>query len=174
MARRREFVRGAGAIMQRRLSTWFQFPPATTTQSSAGGAIVFSLNAAALALRPFTIVRTRFDLLLLSDQTAANEEFGMSWGAAVVSDQATAVGVTAVPTPVTDQGSDLWFALGHVWGAIAANAVARTGYRMAIDSRAMRKVDVGQDIVVVVESMTATVGGGSEILQVGRMLAKVN
>ena len=44
-----------------------------------------------------------------SDQSAATELFIGNLGLAVVSDQATAVGVTAVPTPATDRGSDLWF-----------------------------------------------------------------
>ena len=105
---RRQFARGAAAISQKRLTSWFQFQPIRVT-GAAGGTIMFSLNAAALALRPFTIVRSRFEVGIISDQTAATEDQLGAIGMAVVSDQAVAVGVTAVPTPITDMGSDLWF-----------------------------------------------------------------
>ena len=71
---------------QKRLTSWFQFNAVQSTIAAAGGAIVFSFNAAALSLRPFTVVRTRFELMLESDQSAAAERFGASWGIAVVSD----------------------------------------------------------------------------------------
>ena len=109
MARRRDFVRGAHAIAQRRLTTWFQFSPAETTVASGASAIVFTLNAAALALRPFTVVRSHFLIWLLSDQAASQERQMAAMGIAVVSDQAVAVGATAVPTPITEAGSHLWF-----------------------------------------------------------------
>ena len=109
MARRRDFVRGAVAIRQKRLTSWFQFQPGRTAFSSVGGTVLFSLNAAALALRPFTIVRTRFLVSVVTDQVAADELVLGALGMAVVSDQAVAIGVTAVPTPITDMGSDLWF-----------------------------------------------------------------
>ena len=109
MARRREFVRGAAAISQKRLTSWFQFVPTQVSLTAAGGTIIFSLNAAALALRPFTVVRTRFKYMVISDQAAAIEIQAGAIGMAVVSDQSVAVGVTAVPTPITDMGSDLWF-----------------------------------------------------------------
>ena len=73
MARRRDFVRGASAISQKRLTSWFQFTLQGATMTAPGGTILFSLNAAALALRPFTIVRTRLVVSLNSDQAAAVE-----------------------------------------------------------------------------------------------------
>jgi len=134
---------------------------------------MFSLNAAALALRPFTIVRTRMELQLRSDQAAAIEFQRASFGLAVVSDQAVAVGVTAVPTPFTDMGSDLWFVHQNLWGD-ESNLTDRTrpSTYVTIDSKAMRKVDIGQDIVVVAEFGTG--GGGAILGAAGRMLVKVN
>ncbi len=51
----RSFVRGP-----KRVSTWFQFLPVDTTIASGAATVFFTLNAAALALRPFTVVRTYF------------------------------------------------------------------------------------------------------------------
>ena len=79
--------------------------------------LVTSLNAAALAIRPFTVVRTRGLIGLRSDQAAASEEQAIGYGKAVVSDQAVAIGITAVPTPVTDSGSDYF----HVYESLFNN-----------------------------------------------------
>ncbi len=158
----------------KRLTSWFEFVPVTATMTAAGGTVIFSLNAAALALRPFTVVRTRFEVWLKSDQAAATEDQVAMLGLAVVSDQAVAVGVTAVPTPGTDMGSDLWFVHQVMYADESALVdKTRSGQRYSIDSKAMRKVDIGQDLVVVSELGSAS-GGGCIVTVGGRMLVKVN
>ena len=163
-----------GSRGAKRLSTWFQFQPVAVSFTAGGGTLIFSLNAAALALRPFTIVRSRFKYMVVSDQAAAIEKQIGALGMAVVSDQAVAVGVTAVPTPITDLGSDLWF-LNEIFMADESNLTDRTkgGTVAAIDSKAMRKVDVGQDLVIVGELSSAT-SSGFELFVGGRILVKVN
>ena len=80
-----------------------------TTITTVGTSVVqTSLNAGALALRPFTMVRVRGVIRLETDQLTTTEFQEIAFGLAVVSDQAVAVGVTAVPSPVSDNGSDLW------------------------------------------------------------------
>ncbi len=152
---------------------WFGFEPTTVVLTAAGGTINFSLNAAALALRPFTVVRTHFDLYIISDQDAADEDQMGAFGIAVVSDQAVAVGVTAVPTPVTDMGSDLWFVHQIVLSAVkvAGTDLAFKGEKYSVDSKAMRKCSIGQDIVVVSEFDAS--GAGFRLLMGGRMLVKI-
>ena len=159
---------------QRCETVWLNFPFAQNTEAaSATASFVYALNAAALELRPFTVVRTLFDWLCISDQSAATEVAIGNFGLCVVSDQASAIGVTAIPTPATDQSSDLWFLIqpwivqsqliGSDWGT---NLVPRS-----IESRAMRKVDIGQDVVGATE---AGIGGsGVTIYTVGRMLIKL-
>ncbi len=167
MAGRRFQTRGP-----KRLSSWFQFQAQDVTMTAVGGTVVFSLNAAALALRPFTIVRSRFELMLRSDQSAAIEQQAASFGIAVVSDQAVAVGVTAVPTPNTDMASDLWFVHQNLFAdEMGLLDTMRAATKVSVDSKAMRKVDIGQDIVVVGEF-----GGfsGCKLSVSGRMLVKVN
>ncbi len=146
-----------------------------TIAAASTAAIDFSLNAAALALRPFTVVRTRGLLYSRSDQLAATENYGGSWGIAVVSDQSTAVGVTAVPTPITDMGSDLWFAYESVNGQISfsdATGLREIGQWLTLDSKAMRRVDIGQDIVVVRE--TSSFHTSWAMVQAFRMLVKLH
>jgi len=175
MAHRRDFRRGAVAIRQARMTVWGFLNPVDTTITAAGGTIVASLNAAALAARPFTVIRTHWEVMLRSDQAAAIEVQSAAVGCAVVSDQAVAVGVTAVPTPVTDSGSDLWYVHKFIFGD-ESNLTDRTrsATRLSIDSKAMRKVNEDQDIVTVVESGAATVGAGSIISLAGRFLIKLH
>jgi len=173
MARRREFVRGAGAIHVRRQTIWFQFVPVSFTMTAAGGTLISTLNAAALALRPFTIIRSRFMTMVRSDQGAANEDQVGAIGMAVVSDQAVAIGVTAIPTPVTNMASDLWF-LYDQYMCNATNLANLTNPACTIttDSKAMRKVDVGQDVVCVAE--LNSIGQGTTLFTGGRMLIKTH
>ncbi len=150
MPHRTRLVSARGRSVRRK-STWFEFADASTSQSAQGGNIVFSLNAAALALRPFTVVRTLFEMHVSSDQSAGGERQIGAIGIAIVSDEAVAVGVGAVPTPVTQLGSDLWFAHRYLMCSGSAVNDGVVGCPFSFDSKAMRKVDVGQDLVVVLE-----------------------
>ena len=164
----KRFVR-SGA---KRKTLWLQFQAASTTNAGSSASVVFSLNAAALALRPFTIVRTHFSYFLGSDQAAAIEDQTCAWGAAVVSDQAVAIGVTGVPTPNTDLGSSLWFALKLMFAKeTSITDRATKGEYFDLDSKAMRKVEIGQDMVIVVENAFST---GWVLKQAGRILVKTN
>ena len=171
MARSR-VVRSRGP---RRTTTWFDIPPTSTIMTASGGTLVSVLNAAALALRPFTIVRTHLLVHITSDQLAADEIQMAAVGFAVVSDQASAAGVGSIPTPVTENGSDLWFLHQFVINEFALNSAigfdANAGHQYLIDSKAMRKVDIGQDVVQVAEQTTFN---GVIVNMAGRMLVKNN
>ncbi len=172
MAHRRTFPGRVAST--KRLTSWFFFTPVEVTFTAGGGTLIFSLNAAALALRPFTIVRSHFLAMIRSDQAAAIERQVGAWGMAVVSDQATAVGVTAIPTPITDMGSDLWF----TYQSLMAHHQEITDRSEPVeiyktDSKAMRKVDIGQDLVVVGE-LASGQSAGFILNLMGRMLVKVN
>ncbi len=165
-----------GVARPRRSTIWFSLDLTATTVSGGAATLVASLNAAALAFRPFTIVRTRIELFVRSDQVAATEDQSGAMGLAVVSDQAVAIGVTAIPTPTTDIGSDLWFVHQVVFASEFGDATggngASRGSHWIVDSKAMRKVEDGQDVVIAIED--AGLGGGSRFFIGGRMLIKAN
>ena len=173
LGRKTGFIQRGGAM--RRETIWFDVPrTAATLAASATAALVATLGAPALALRPFTIVRTRGQLWVRSDQSAATEVFIGSLGFAVVSDQAAAIGVSAVPTPATDLGSDLWFVHEAVMGqfALIGTSVTQIVESRPFDSKAMRKVEDGQDVAQVVE---AGIGGNGCIIEsMGRLLVKLH
>jgi len=160
----------------RRQTLWIPFGPTLFTLTAAGQSLLlFSLNAAALALRPFTVVRTRGEFHYRSDQVVASEEYGGVVGMAVVSDQAVAIGITAVPSPVTDMGSDLFYLLESGMGSIdvlSSVGVTELGHIHKFDSKAMRKVDSSEDIVVTAE--TPANSTSFRIWFSGRMLVKLH
>ena len=162
----------------RRESKWIAIAATETAISGANSAVLFTgFSAVDLGLRPFTIVRSRGFFSVMSDQIAASERWGASIGMAVVSDQAFAIGVTAVPTPETDRDSDLWYVYETLMGRV--QFVSSTGITLygatpwiQYDSRAMRKVEEGQDCAIVVE--TNSVSNGVQISKAGRMLIKLH
>ena len=158
-------ARRSGLVLRggrnRRETLWIGSTTAETTLAGAPTAVLTNaLNATALALRPFTVVRVRGFMHIHSDQAGADETYGASYGQCVVSDQAVAIGVTAVPTPVTDRSSDLWLvyesAFAHLEVVTSASAF-NEGMFKEFDSRAMRKVEEGQDLIAVVENEIAGV-----------------
>ncbi len=161
-----------------RESLWFSWQESANNLPSANSAVLTNLlNAAALALTPFTVIRFRGNLHVASDQSAALETYSMALGMAVVSVQASAIGVTAIPTPAIDVGSDLWFVYERVTSKF--DFVSGVGFHPAagvikeIDSRAMRKVQEGEDIVSVIENGALT-AAGCDVRFSGRILIKLH
>ena len=162
----------------KRKTLWLDFAQVfagTTTIAAAMALLASSLNAAALALRPFTIVRTRGLWFINSDAINAREEPFGALGFAVVSDQVSAIGVTAVPTPIVDAGSSLFFSWTPGYADLVfSSAVGITSAMKAyeFDSKAMRKVEIGQDLVVTVENGSST--DGMTTMFMARILIKTN
>ena len=157
----------------RRETSWISVEPVIQVVDNSV-AVTHTLNATALAKRSFTIIRTRLEVHINSDQLAVDEIAIAAIGLCVVSDQASGIGVTAVPTPITDLASDLWFVhqplitdFTFVTG-IGIDADGGTNY--SIDSKAMRKVNDDEQVIVVVEGSGS--GGGAGITIIGRMLIK--
>ncbi len=177
MARKSGFVRRNGVI--RREVFWIAVTPTDTALGAASTAALINVGSAGLlAIRPFTIVRTRGFFHVISDQLSAAETYGASLGIAVVTDQASAVGVTAVPTPDTDRGSDRFFVFEDNVGRVILNTAVGAEYAAGpaqtrfYDSKAMRKVDTQDDIVVVIESMA--IGSSAQVKHGARMLIKIH
>jgi len=175
MARR--FTRSLGRIGSTRGTVWFSLAETITALGAANtAALVLVLNAAALAFRPFTIIRTHLTLAVSSDQSSASEDYSLGLGMSVVSEQASAVGITAVPTPFTELDSDLFFVhnitAGNFRVISAIGFDAHGSITKEIDSKAMRKVEDGQDVILTLEN--SSVSAGTNTFVAGRMLIKTN
>ncbi len=170
---RRFTHRPARSAPSPRQSIWLGLNVATTTIPAGAGVLAGVVNAAALALRPFTVIRTRLELMWESDQIVTSETPRGSAALLVVSDTASALGITAIPTPTTDIGND-WFMwqglLGKFIDASTVGFESNGGTRYHVDSKAMRKVGEGEDMVYVAEG----VGFGGLLTTVGRILVKLH
>ena len=172
MARKR-FMRGGRSVRE---TLWLGIPEIRIVNVSANAAtFVAALSAGALALRPFTIVRSLIHWGVRSDQTGASENFASALGVCVVSDQSAAIGVTAIPTPFTDIGLDLWLLHAMITGRF--EFVSGVGFeansleQKTVESRAMRKVEDGQDVAIVLENDATSTGTTN--WTAGRMLVKL-
>ena len=172
---RSRFPSHAGA---RRKTSW-SGAPFGLFSLAANGAAIAPTNTQAL-VPGLTLVRTRGELLVILESVGAiNDGFRVAAGLCIVSENAFGVGVTAIPTPLTDIAWDgwLWYWAGSVFSdrtAAEAELAAdnMTSVRIPIDSKAMRKfkeTDVLVGVVEVVETGTATLTAHME----GRILVKL-
>ena len=173
----RHFTRGRGRLgAVRRETIWADIVPVVTDLGAASTAQIINTGGAALlALRPFTVIRSRGFFYVSSDQIGASEAWGASLGMAVVSDEAVAIGATAVPTPETDASSDLWFVYETTYGQFTLHTSVgayERGVGRTYDSKAMRRVEDGQDLIIVVE--TPTIVSSARIQHRGRLLLKLH
>ena len=103
-----------------------------------------------------TVRRTRGIVLVESDQDSINETFTGAIGMAVVTDLAIAAGAASIPGPVTDANDDGWF----VWQPFAGRGSQQTGgeWQAEFDSKAMRRIEEGYGVAVMVENASPTFG----------------
>jgi len=150
---RRGFSRGNAP--SRRLTAWTEGP---------GGSVPVGLSASGSAIlgagvtpnvEGLTIVRTRGDVEIVLRLAGAAEGFTGAIGLCLVTDEAFAIGITAMPTPVSDMDDELWFYHRffslHAGAVTATAALARIALNWEVDSRAMRKQPVGMTCAAVIE-----------------------
>ena len=158
----------------RRQMVWIGNNLAATNLGASSNTLLASLNAAALALRPFTIVRTHLLISFESDQVIASEKPFGAYGQIVVKETAVAIGVTAIPTPSSEINAD-WF----VWQGLISSFVFVSGVgvqspadnQYVVDSKSMRKVGDDEDVIDVVQLSAAF---GADIVVRGRLLVKLH
>ena len=168
MARSRGFAhRGTARTGPRRQSDWGVGAQSGTDGTGQGitasGALLLT-GGSTPTVPGLTLVRTRGRCLFyLTNATADNNGFVGAFGIGVVTVDAFVAGQASVPSPVTDEGSDIW--LFHKYfhcmaGGLmsGAGAVDRTSVNSAtavvefdVDSRAMRKLTVEDAIFASIE-----------------------
>jgi len=148
------------AARPRRMTEWLSKDAQGAAITLPAASVLFdsSLDAAEKAKLPFTIVRTRGRVLVVSDQAGSVEDQIGAIGALIVTDTASALGITAIPDPVTDGDSDVWFLFQHFSGGSAEVLAGRRGFAIDFDSKAMRKVQEGEDVAFVIANQHATFG----------------
>ena len=111
--------------------------------------------------------------MTMTDQVAGSEEPQIVVAAMVVTDEAVAIGITAMPDPVSNPDADWYWYADAPTGITVATAVGfQTNQVFEFDSKAMRKVSSNQDIIVVAANRSAADGGF--VVVSGRELFKLH
>ena len=149
----------------RRLTAWALGPADVNGGFTTSAASLWSLGVTP-GLEGLTLVRTRgLVSLTLGSATGSTDGFFGALGLIMVTDEALAAGVTAVPTPLSDENFDGWlwhsyFDLRLSSGTLADGVNGPGAHmRVEVDSKAMRKFSSGMTMIgvtEVVESGTAT------------------
>ena len=125
---------------------------------------------------PFTIVRTRGLLSVRTDQTVATESIIGAIGIAIVNETAAALGVTAIPGSMSEPSWDGWFVhqmFIETWRFLtSAGFESRDSIQIPIDSKAMRKVQSDETMIVVIEG--GSQGAGMQVAVNIRSLLKLH
>jgi len=104
-----------------------------------------------------TIRRTRGIIHINSDQGAAAENQTGAMGMVVVNDLAVAAGAASLPGPHTDSSDDGWFVwVPFMQETFAVTASGIHGVTYEFDSKAMRRIEEGFSVAVMVENSNAT------------------
>jgi len=153
-------VRRRGAVTRGRApgrTSWSRTVTTGAVTVPAGTkAVLFTLALANPGISE-TIMRTRVFLDIASDQSGVEPMSG-ALGFIVVNDLAIAVGATAIPGPATDASDDGWF-LWKPFGLRGGNSGGGIiSLPLDIDSKAMRRVDEGFGIAVMIENANASTG----------------
>ena len=174
---RRGFVRDRGP---RRQTSWEQGPGSITgvDQEFTSDASAIIGNGVNPLIPGLTIVRIRGEMLVsLKSVTAALEGYLVALGIGMVSADAFAIGITAVPTPLSDPewGGWMWHDIIHVFAPTAtgvAEAGAAVTARVKIDSKAMRKFG-GNEVLYIAAEADETGTAVMNVYGLTRLLVKL-
>jgi len=148
-----------GSRRPRRRSSWEAGPgagraaPTDTTPAFIGSVANVTLDGITLArIRGFVDIR-------LIAAAAGGEFMRGAVGLGVTSVEGTATGIGSVPTPITEIDAETWlwwegFSMESVTDAETLNRGGLAGYRLPIDTKAMRKLNVGDSLYLAIEVET--------------------
>jgi len=156
-----------------RLTEWAAIVATTEVTVAADSfALLTAFTGADLSpLVPATLVRIRGEIMMRSDQSAADEQQIGSLGIGVVQDVARIAGAASLPDPLLDAGDEVWLYWQSLLSAGetgAGTVIGSTPKTYTIDSKAMRKVVDGESLVVMVANHAA--GHGFKIAFQARFL----
>ena len=152
--RHTRFLRTAGA--NRRRTGWDDGPSTASGSISAAGSALWSTGIQN-GDDGITLVRVRGEVLLFLSTVTSNLDgfIRVAVGLAIVTTAAATVGITAVPTPLTDIEYEgwLWHWTGPMIGVVSGgdSALGMGAVRVPIDSKAMRKWNTDETLIGVVE-----------------------
>ncbi len=124
------------------------------------------------ATRDETVLRTRGLVAIASDQAVTVEDQVGAYGLVVVSDLALAAGAASIPGPVTDESDDGWFVWVPFGQQSQQDADGISSLMYPFDSKAMRRIEDGYGVAIMIENASAT--AGLQVLDVVSLLSKLS
>ncbi len=111
-------------------------------------------------ITPATIIRTRGILWVSTDQLTASEEPFGAMGMMVVTEAARVAGIAAIPTPIAEEVDDGFFVFQYFGGPqLFFSATGQQQWaRYEFDSKAQRKMNSDEAIVVTLENASSSAG----------------
>jgi len=179
VALRRGFHGRSNQTRSKRATTWTVAPNAIDMAFSTSSQQIWTNGVVLVTEDKATIVRVRGEMgFFLRSLTALGDGFRVACGLCLVTDQAFAIGSTAVPGPISELDWDgwLWHRFFDIRGVTATIAdgvnAGAVQLRVPIDSKAMRKWDEGMTLIGVTE---VVISGTAVLEQQGdaRLLAKL-
>ena len=153
MALRRGFTGRNQVTRPKRTAKWGVGPKSEQQGISTTANTIWSAGVVQVTESQSTIVRIRGDLILfLVTAAATSDGFTGAVGIGLVTNEAFAIGATAIPNPETDSGWDGWmwhhffnifFPVFQVTVTADSDKPGPIYQRITIDSKAMRKWSIG-------------------------------
>ena len=150
MASRSRVVRGRAG--KARLTQW-------VGPADQGYVAVLTAAATAVAFVSFeealTVMRTRGMVSIRPEVVGADLDIVGAVGVGIVSAEAQAIGITAIPTPFSNGdwgGWMVWRSFSYRFEFADATGVNFVNWNFEIDSKAMRKVTPNEALVIIAES----------------------
>ncbi len=154
--RNRRSTRSTG---HRAPTNWARSEAAVYTVVAAGTKVLLATIVLSNPGINETIRRTRGRFSVHSDQASGGEPQLGALGFIVVNDLAIAAGAASIPGPVTDASDDGWF-VWEPFQSFGFNGTVGTLFDRSymFDSKAMRRVEEGFTIALMVENANGTTG----------------
>ena len=159
----------------RRLTAWSASAPVAAYTALAASSVIL-LEVFIPTVPRQTIVRIRGIFSWRTDQESAAEFNIGAYGIAVVEEPAATAGIASLPHPGTDGASEAWmyyhyFATDFAFITGAGFGSQGKSHTIDVDTKAMRKFEDNNRIVVVVQNQSAF---GVEVLSQIRILSKLS
>ena len=158
VARRRVSV-PRGVIRNRPTTNWARCVSTTFQTVGVGNKLFFASLILSNPGIGETIRRVRGRFIVFSDQVAQHELIQGALGFTLVTDAASTAGAASIPGPFTDRNDDNWFVWEsmHAISTMADNTAPAAGHNQVggvvdFDSKAMRRVEEGSQLVVMAEN----------------------
>jgi len=155
---------GFPVARSRRITLWEIGFGGTQTTLTANGKIAVQGLAGIGGGGLMTLIRQRGELVVSASFSTLGDSASLAAGIILVTDDAFAIGTTAIPGPISDAANEGWiwhqFCSINSRGVIVAAASGAQSYnfRFAIDSKAMRRWDLEEQTLTLVFEMADEVG----------------